>query len=182
MLMTMTVTEALAEIKTIAKRIEKKREFVMQYIARQDGFKDPIREEGGSIAAIQSALQAIADLEQRIVKIRTAIQADNQTRRLFVEGEGRTVAEWLTWRKEVATGSRDFVAKMRATIENMRKKAQSQGVSVIGAAGQAQSPSDVVINVDESALVKEAERFEAVLGTLDGKLSLNNATSVITIF
>ena len=38
--MALTITEALAEIKTIQARLTKKREFITRYIARQDGQKE----------------------------------------------------------------------------------------------------------------------------------------------
>ena len=41
--------------------------------------------------------------------------------------------------------------------------------------------NDVVINLDEKALADELEGIETTLGTLDGQLSLKNATTVITV-
>lgn len=46
--MALTITEALAEIKTVGKRVEKKREFIKAFLARQDGVKDPLEKDGGS--------------------------------------------------------------------------------------------------------------------------------------
>ena len=50
--MPITITEALAEIKTVGKRVEKKREFIKSFLARQDGIKDPLEKDGGSYQAI----------------------------------------------------------------------------------------------------------------------------------
>ena len=69
----MTITEALAETKTIDKRISKKRTFVTDYLFRQDALRDPLEKEGGSVAAIEATRQAIGDLEKRLVDIRRAI-------------------------------------------------------------------------------------------------------------
>ena len=43
-----TVTEALAEIKTTQKRIEKKREHILNFAWRQERMKDPLERDGGS--------------------------------------------------------------------------------------------------------------------------------------
>lgn len=43
--MSITITEALAEIKTVAKRIEKKRDFIRAYLSRQEGVRDPLEKQ-----------------------------------------------------------------------------------------------------------------------------------------
>lgn len=180
--MALTITEALADLKTLGKRIEKKREYIASYLARQDGLKDPLEKDGGSAEVIRRERQAIADLETRHVAIRTAIQAVNQTTAITIEGHVRTIAEWLTWRKEVAPGAQLFVNKLRQMTVQARAQAQQKGWGVVTVSGgTAQQPTDVVINVDEGALAREAEQLETILGTLDGQLSLKNATVTIEV-
>lgn len=178
-----TITEALAELKTIGKRIEKKREYVASFLARQDGLKDPLERDGGSPEVIRRERQAIADLETRHVAIRTAIQKINQATPITVAETTKTIAEWLTWRKEVAPGAQQFVNKLRQMTQQARQQAQQKGWGVVSAVATtaAQAPTDVVINVDEGALAKEAEALETILGTLDGQLSLKNATVTIDV-
>ena len=60
----LTITEALAEIKTIGKRLEKKREHVKGFLFRQDVFKDPFYSEGGSFSMIERERQARAKHKQ----------------------------------------------------------------------------------------------------------------------
>lgn len=177
----MTITEGLAELKTIQKRLEKKREYIGQFLGRQDGIKDPLEKEGGSVSAIARERQAITDLETRIVSIRTAIQKVNQTTPITVEGITKTIAEWLTWRKEVAKGTQAFVQKIRGTIQQARQEALKKGNQLVMPGGTAAAPTDLIINVDEGALAKEAEQLETILGTLDGQLSLKNATVMVEV-
>lgn len=179
----MTITEGLAELKTLQKRIEKKREYVGGYIARQDGMKDPLEKDGGSAAMITRERQAIADLEGRRVAIRTAIQKVNQTTPITIAALTKTIAEWLTWRKEVAPGEQAFVTGLRQRVMQARTQAQQKGWGVVSATVTTADtkPTDVVINVDEAALAAEAEQLETILGTLDGQLSLKNATVMIEI-
>lgn len=178
-----TITEALADLKTMGKRIASKREYVGNFLARQDGIKDPLEKDGGSIEVIRRERQAIADLEARHVAIRTAIQKVNQSTPITIADTTKTIAEWLTWRKEVAPGAQSFVGKMRNTLIQIRTQAQQKGYGVVSAVATTatQSPTDFVVNVDEAELAKEAERFETILGTLDGQLSLKNATVTIDV-
>lgn len=176
----LTITEALAETKTIAKRLESKRQFVGQYLFRQDFLKDPLEKDGGSRAAIQRERQAIGDLEERVIAIRSAITEANRTTSLTVQGRTRTIQDWLTWRREVSEGQKTFLQKIRSAVDQARKQAQQQGIKMV--AGQpATAPNDVIVNVDEQALAKEAEEMELVLGELDGLLSLKNATVLVTL-
>jgi hypothetical protein len=181
----LTITEALAELKTIQKRLEKKRGMIAQYVARQDGIRDPLDKDGGSVEVIKRERQAIADLETRHVAIRTAIQKVNQTTPITIGETTKTIAEWLTWRKEIADGARGFIEKLRLSVVQARTQAQKQGFAVISATASANTtdskPTDLVVNVDEAGLAREAEELEHVLGTLDGQLSLKNATVVIEV-
>lgn len=172
----MTITEALAELKTIQKRVEKKRQYIGQYLGRQEGLRDPLEKDGGSPAVIARERQAISDLQTRHVAIRTGIQKINQVTPIVVAGVAKTIAEWLTWRKEIAPGAQTFVTSLRASVESNRKQALQKGFAVVSATVAPTAPTDIIINVDEAALAAEAEQLEIILGTLDGQLSLKNAT------
>jgi len=177
--MALTITEALAELKTIQKRIDKKREYLMTYLVRQDGIKDPLEKDGGSVTVIARERQAIADLQTRHVAIRTAIQKINQSTPIVIGETTKTIAEWLTWRKEISPGAVAFVNKLRQGVVSARTQAQQKGWGVVMAGQAAAQPSDVLVNIDESALAQEAEQLETILGTLDGQLSLKNATVIL---
>jgi hypothetical protein len=177
---TMTITEALAEVKTIGKRIEKKREFIRNYALRQEMVKDPLLKDGGSEKLIQESAQAISDLSQRLIVIRRRVQEKNMSTTITILDTTRSVTDWLTWRKEVAPGQVQFVANLRLYLEKTREQMRTKGVTV-GATSVDLKPTDIVVAVDEGMLAKTAETFEEILGTLDGKLSLINATTTIEI-
>lgn len=179
----LTITEALAEIKTIDKRINKRREGLLPYLARQDGIKDPFEKNGGSADFIARERQAISDLEERKVELRRRIAAANASTEISVNGESRTIADWLTWRREVAPGLQAFLNRLHSQLINVRQQAQQQGASVYAAAAAVQigevKPTDLIVNLDEGALVAEIDHIEEALGGLDGLLSLKNATTTI---
>lgn len=175
----MTITEALAEIKTISKRIQSKREYVRTYMVRLESLKDPFEKDGGSAKAIEQEMQAIKDLEQRIVDLRREINFVNDTTQIEIEGVSRTIAAWIIWRREVAPGRERFINDLRMKLENARGQLRVQPIYLTK--GEQEKPQDMVINVDEAALAKEAEQIKNILGQLDGQLSLKNATTMIKI-
>ena len=174
-----TITEALADIKTTAKRIEKKREFIVGFLARPDGVKDPLEKDGGSPEAIKREEQAIGDLESRIVALRRGIGLANDRTTVEVVGVSRTISDWLTWRRDVAPKRKEFLVRVATTIRNLRSQATKQGFATLQPGQTATQPNDMVVNVSENDLGKEIERIEQILGDLDGKLSLHNATVMI---
>lgn len=180
----LTVTEALAEIKTLQARIQKRRENIQPYLARQNAVTDPLARdmEGGSPAFIKRERQAAHDLEERLVKLRTAIQRLNLTETITIGKDTRTIAEWLTWRKEVMPGLRSFLATLRGALQKLRQEAKGRSVSVVNVeAPQAPGYQDVIVNINEVELAQEVEQLETIVGTLDGQLSLKNATTFIEV-
>lgn len=177
----MTITEALAEIKTIQKRIAKKREGIGPYLARQEAMKDPLEGEGGSVEFVRRERQAVADLEARIIELRQKIANANAATTLTVAGQTRSIADWLTWRREVAPGQQQFLRTLQGSIQNVRAQAQQKGLGVVSAVAQVgdAKPNDVLVNISEVELAGEVDALEDALGTLDGQLSLKNATTVI---
>lgn len=177
----MTITEGLAEIRTIGKRLEKKREAVGAALCRQDGLRDPMEKAGGSAKFIASERQSIGDLETRIVRIRCAVALANANTKAWVGDSERTIAEWLYWRRDVSPGQKEALSRMLGTIRATRDKVTKSGFAVVPQGGQAQAPGDLVVNVDEAALLAEIETMETTLGDLDGTLSLKNATTFIEV-
>jgi hypothetical protein len=180
-----TITEALADIKTSQARIVKKRAAVNVYLGRDSRIRDPLEGEGGSPEFIRRELQGIMDLEKKIVTIRSAIQKANLETTLEIEGTSRTLSAWLNWRREIADAHKGFLAQMAQQIDNLRKQAVSRGQPVVAAAVASvntdASVGELIVNVSEKDLREEIEQMENVLGQLDGKLSLLNATTTIEI-
>lgn len=176
-----TITESLAEIKTIGKRLESKREFVMTYLLRQDAMKDPLSKDGGSVQALDREMQAMRDLEERVVRIRIGINESNLRTKVRIGRVERSVAEWLVWRREVAPLLKARLHSIAQRIEQGRAEAQRKGVAVISPGTEASKGSDLIVNYDEALLAKQREELEETLATLDGRLSLLNATTTIEV-
>lgn len=188
-----TITEALAEIKTIGARIETKRAYILKHVVRNAALVDPLVEQGGSRSVISSEIQSIRDLNKRIVIIRNAITKANMETLITINEHTMTVHDWLVWRREVATGEKNFLQAIGNGINQARSFLNPQNFSqatstsvqrrttVQGSYITEQAPIAVAINIDESQLQNWTEDMENILGTLDGRLSLINATTFVDV-
>jgi hypothetical protein len=183
----MTITEALAEIKTLEKRRATKVESVLTYLCQHEAIVDPLVKEGGSEEFIKRERQAIDDLETRIVDIRAGVARVNDKTTITILGKTRTLTEWLAWRKDVAPGVRLFLAQMRQKIAQQRAQLQSMirsnqaGALNVNTQSGESKPYNLRVYLDEQKLAKESENFEETFGQLDGQLSLKNATTQIEL-
>lgn len=175
-----TITEALAELKTLNARIGKKRENVKRYFVRDGSLKDPLATEGGSQGYVARERQGIADLEKRIVAIRGAIARENARVVLILRGVEMSVADWLTWRREISNGQKQFLNELIFTLNAIRQPTRGQVPKKLATEDEAKA-GDVVVAIPEQQVAKESEELEELLGSLDGKLSLLNATTVIEV-
>ena len=176
--MDITITEALAEVPTIAKKVSKKQQFVQDFLSRPAAVRDPHEKDGGSAELIRRELQAITDLEQRLIAIRSGIAGSNAVTKITIGTTTRTVADWLTWRREIAPTQQMRLNGMANTLRTLRNKAQQQGVKV---AENPEGFTDYIININERDLADQIEALETTLGALDGQLSLKNATTTIAL-
>lgn len=176
----LTITEALAELKTLEKRIAKKIEFVKYNIGRAAATTDPLADAGGSVKRVAEERQAVADLWKRGVDIRRAIADANAATSVTVLGTTMSIAEWLIWRREVAPKQQEFLRQLAQGIQAARNEAKKRDAKVTddptGAARM-----DVLVHLSENDLAKDTEALEEALGTLDGLLSLKNATVTIDV-
>lgn len=173
-----TITEALAEIKTIAKRVEKKQEFITQYLFRQEKVRDPLTKDGGSAQVIAREMQSVNDLLERLVELRRLIHAANADNVLAVKGVSRTMADWIVWKREVAPVQKSFLGGIRQRIQATRADLQRKGMVTVETSAGAKA-DDIVVEIDEKQLANRIEEMDEVLGTLDGLLSHRNATITV---
>ena len=170
----MTITEALAELKVLKKRLETKRAFYLQNVVRDDRLKDPLEGNGGTKTVLTQELQAIKDIEARMVSLRTAIAKANSATQVQVSGDAKSIADWLIWRRDIAPGIQQFLASVQQKIDQGKRTEMFPNRTD----GQ---PMKWAFGVDEKVLVSSIEQFETILGTLDGQLSLKNATTSIEV-
>jgi hypothetical protein len=179
---TYLITEALQQVKILTGRIEKKRQFINKYLTRNSRMVDPLASEGGSKRAIKDEMDAINKLEEQIIAIRVAIQKSNLDTTIKIESDSRTVAEWLVWRRDVASPLVEHYRQMDALVQVSREKHLKEvNQTLANPAGDAAvKAAQLEVNINEVELSDRGEILSIILGTLDAKLSVLNATTSVT--
>ncbi len=175
-----TITEALQEVKTIDARIQKKKEFIFNFLFRQNNQRDPHEKDGGSATLIARERQSINDLLERKISIRNAINVANSVNTITVKDQVRTISGWLVWKRDVAPIMRVVLNETAARLQSMRQDVSRKGLIVTQNA-PTEVTLDVIVNINEAELAKQIENLEETLSTLDGQFSLKNATIWISV-
>lgn len=175
-----TITEALAELKTLNERINKKHMFLLQKLTRPKVMIDPLSAQGGSEAIVASERQSIADLELRIILLRRGVHDANAKALLTIGNFTWSIADWLVWKNEVAKHQIQRYEQMYQQIQSSRKQARD-AMAKQGATMEQIKEMEPIVHVDEQKLQADIEAITKTLSTLDGKLSLANATTVVEI-
>lgn len=177
----MTLTEALSEINLLNKKIATKKENILQHTTRVEHVTDPLEKDGGSVNFVKSELQAIEDLKTRLIKIRSAVLKANMENEIDIDGNKMTIAEWLTWKKEVAKDSMDFYSKaFQQTKLKLDRQESHPQVFKDEKTGEVKCIK-VVANIDYPDYIKRHAKIDETYEKLDGKLSLKNATVTVQI-
>lgn len=177
----MTITEALAEVHLINKKLSKKRMEIKPLLTRLDHQADPYEKDGGSKKIVEETLQSINDLENRLVNIRSAIAKANLNETITVQGTTKSIFDWLAWRREVAEARSSFLNVTAATVQSAVDRNAQSPVAFKDPDNNEPKFAKLKVNVDYKALQEERENIETILGELDGQLSLKNATITVNL-
>lgn len=173
----MTVTEALAEIKLIQKKVDKKIAAMNPCITRFEHQKDPYPD---SAVMIRGEVQSIEDLYTNLSSIRKAISKANLETTMTVGTTEKTVTEWLTWKKEIYDPLNKIYSGLVSTATNeISRNAKQPSLVTKTDSNDATQLAKLVINVDIPTLNKKMEQIMEINEKVDGLLSLKNATVVI---
>ena len=180
-IMEMTITEALEDVRLTEKKILKSIEILCSNVVRYNHVDDPFEKYGGSMEIQKRELQSMHDLGERRVGIREAIAKANLETMLKIGDHYRSITGWLTWRREVAEVEQETMVRLVKIAEKEIKQAQDNPRLFKEKDDEEAKLAKLVLNVDIHNLNTKAMEIEDVLGVLDGKLSLLNATTVIEI-
>lgn len=176
----MTITEALAEIKLLNDKIAKKRSFVLDNLVRIKQLPDALASQGGTQTVITSEVQAINDLETRLIKVRTAIMLANLVNTAECSGHTKSLYAWLVWKREVSTSKRNFFEQIyshtKRKIDDLQKNPQVlQNETGVKALVEPETSLPYMEYANKYSEVSE------MLNKLDGVLSLKNATVLVEL-
>jgi hypothetical protein len=175
----MTIQEGLSEARLIQNKVEKKQRYIHQNLWRLSNNVDPLADSDGSEAVIDREMQAVADLQLRLIKIRVAIQTANLENTLKVHDHERPIAEWIIWKREVLPIQKRFYDGMATGIVNARNQMRDRPLH------QVSSPTggeiDVINHVNVDELASWIEELQELDDILDGRLTLRNAQIEIEV-
>lgn len=176
----LTITEALSEVNLVKKKLEHKKKNALTLLTKPDHLPDVYAAQGGSAAFLKSETQSIDDLYRRLIRIRSAISKANIENDITLGGRTLSIHDWLTWKREVSKDETSFintvVSMTKAQIEEVGKNPR-----VFEDAEGKKQLLKVQSNVDYPAFIKKQEEMAVLFEQLDGKLSLKNATIVVTL-
>ena len=175
----MTITEALAELRLIDKKMEKARQIANANVSRMSHVEDPHKE--GSHVLVSRELQSIRDLGVRRVRIREAISQANLKIKIKIGKLDQSLSSWLTWKREVAIPEQNTIQGIADRAQKAFAQAQSNPQLYRENKDDEPQLAKLVLNVDIADLNAEALEIEETLGVLDGKMTLMNSTTVIKI-
>ena len=149
---------------------------------RPAAMRDPLEKPDGSssMKTVAEERQGITDLEKRLLAIRCAIHESNHTTSMTIGETTRTISEWLVWKREIYPIESEWLSTTVKAIDQARAAAQSKGGKLLAEESDS-SAADIIVNLDEAVLHKQIEALTVEYETLDGQLSLKNATVTITI-
>lgn len=176
-----TVTELLQETKTLKERISKKRDRLVPVLCRSAMMQDVHEENGGGGEHVKRELQAIGDLEERYLVVKAAIARSNSIVRVNVQGDIRTVADWIHWRRDLANPELQFMARALAHVRASREKLFTDAKRFEGNDTFDPRTFELVVNFDEHDMAERLERLELIVAELDAKLSVSNATTQVEL-
>jgi hypothetical protein len=174
---TLTVAEALAEVGSIGRRLDQKHGLIATYLLRPQQYRDPLRAEGGSATVLARELASVRALHERTVLLRRLIHDAYERTTVTFGEQTRSLADWLTWKREVSARRAGFLRKLSVRITRARSEAARQ----VRERGPGDKPADVIVHLNEKELAEEQESLEELLGYLEGQLALKNATLTIAV-
>lgn len=176
----MTITEALSEVNLIKKKLDHKKRNFVPLTVKAEHAKDPYESEGGSSVYLKKELQSIEDLYKRLIRIRSAISKANIETDITIGERTQSIHDWLTWKREISKDETSFINSVVTGVAQAQKDVATKP-SCYDAADGTKKLLSLQVNVDYPAFVKKQEEMATLFEQLDGKLSLKNATIVVTI-
>ena len=169
----MTITEALAEIHIIDKRLAAKRNFVLDHAAVDSRLKGTIEEK-----QVNQARQAIRDLEDRRLRIRIVIAKANAETAVTVDSVTMHTDEWLVWKREIYPHSVQHLKSLKSALDGAKNELRALLNKPLP---DGQPKPGLDFHVSPEGVAQELEDLQATYEKLDGKLSHKNAVIFVEI-
>lgn len=171
----LTITEALAEVNLLKKKIADSEMSVRSMLLRAEHVPDVFQEHGGSKEMVAKTQQSVSDMRRRLVEIRHKISKANIENEISINGRTMSIFDWLTWKREVYPSLESSLKTQLSDLQVAAKRETDSPQSWKDSEGKIH----LVVwlrNVDQKTLQDEYNSLVDTFGRLDGQLSLKNAT------
>lgn len=176
--MSITITEALSEVNLLKKKIEDADVGIRSMLVRAAHVPDLYAHHGGAEEVVRKTQQSSSDLRKRLIEIRSKISEANIKNQLTINGETRSIFDWLSWKREIYPGLERSLKEQIQTIKASVQKESERPEVWKDHEGKVQIVT-YIRNADLKTLEDEYLRLVDTYGKLDGQLSLKNATLIL---
>jgi hypothetical protein len=173
----MKLVEALKNLKTIEKRVDKNCEQIQQYASAVSTETLPFETEERQRQEVSSLIQANHDLEKEYLKLKTAIEHTNLSTKVHIGERMHTISELITI-KGAAKGKPGigrFRLKTHQALTPAPAMSRMQQLFNKQGGIDAQNPPKVIPFYKEEDKNRQLKDWEEFMSQIDGKLEVVNA-------
>jgi hypothetical protein len=165
----MKVIEALKNLKTIQKRMEKNCQEITQYCAYVSTETPAFETEDKQRGEVQSRIQANLDLEEEYLRLKRAIEATNLAVKVTIGTRTFTITELISIKR--------VLGKFHtATYSALNPNAVMQRLNEVFRKGiDGTNPAKVIVLYKEEDKNRNLRDWEDFMSQIDGKLEVLNA-------
>lgn len=166
----MKIIEGMKKLRLLEKKIEQNCERIRTYASACSTDKLPYDTEDRQRKEVQSLIQSSKDMMEEYLRLKAAIDHTNLTVTVSLQGEERTIHEWL-W--------------IKRKLGNMMHRTYSSLTEDIGRSRVHDAPTigderpQVIRLYDEEDKVKALDKWQSIVHEIDPRLEVINATTEI---
>ena len=165
----MKIVEALKNLKTIEKRVEKNCQRINQYAAWVSVETPAFETEERQKQEVQSLVQANLDLETEYLRLKTAIESTNLAVSVTINGKTYSISNLVTIKRKV----KEFRTRTYQALQANSAVTRMQQIYAKGF--DAGNPPKVVAAFKEEEKNAKVREWEDFVSAIDGKLEVVNA-------
>lgn len=167
----MKIIEALKNLKTIEKRIEKNCQQIGEYAAYVSVEQPAFETEERQRQEVASLVQGNLDLAKEYLRLKTAIEFTNLNTKVSIGHRENTISELITIRRT----SGKFVTMTHNSLHAAKAMQKLQQVFSRPGGVDAQNPAKVIPLYSEADKNKALREWDEFFSAIDGKLEVVNA-------
>jgi hypothetical protein len=170
----MTLVEALKRLRTIEKKITSNNAEVTRYASGLSTRKPLFDSEDRQLQEVKSLTQSSVDLMTEYLKLKRRIDLTNLSVTIEIEGQKRTIAEWLIVKRKTA----DLAISIFSALDDSAANAARREDRMYPSDGKT---PQVVKYYKEEVKMKELRGWQDVKAAIDGRLEVVNATTQLLV-